>query len=159
MGGFIVLSSRVGSCGINSIFTTHSFSSGRCHRFTIVSQDPNSNPAHFDGVWTPWVGDPDPTHCAAAPPPPPVPCGPDGAEGDADGVVFAAGNMCSSSGWCSGPGFSGAARTVQVTIDAKVGFTQSSHGNGGVIGGKVALLAVLLIWPVCCLGPCCPGRR
>lgn len=82
--------------------------------------DPNSNPARFDGVWTPWVGDPDPTHCAAPPSPPPVPCGPDGAEGDTDGVVFAAGHRCASSGWCSSPGFSGAARTVQVTIDAKV---------------------------------------
>lgn len=84
--------------------------------------DPNSNPAHFHGVWTPWVGDPDPSHCAAPPPPPPVPCGPDGAAGDTDGVVLrvGGGHSCSSAGWCSGPAFSGAARTAQVTIDGKV---------------------------------------
>lgn len=25
--------------------------------------DPASNPAHFGGVWTPWRGDPVPSHC------------------------------------------------------------------------------------------------
>ncbi len=25
--------------------------------------DPASNPSHFGGVWTPWRGDPVPSHC------------------------------------------------------------------------------------------------
>ena len=90
--------------------------------------DPASNPANFGGVWTPWLGDPVPAHCAKPPlpSPPPVPAPDKPCEGDGeigDGTI----NLlpehpgkCTATGWCSDQGYSGPAREAVVAIDGKV---------------------------------------
>ena len=54
--------------------------------------------------------------CSIPPPQPAAPCGGDGSEGVVDGVKILPGGKCSSTGWCSGRGFSGAARMSQVLV-------------------------------------------
>ena len=71
--------------------------------------DPNSDPSHFGGVWTPWLGNPNPAKCAWPPPPPgppPQTCGGDRAVGDAELRVYnnSKGKVgCAMTGWCAGP--------------------------------------------------------
>lgn len=96
-----------------SFFTNKSIVQDHGHK------DPRSNPANFGGVWTPWLGDPDPAHCAAPPVPPPPPCDGDGSEGQADHLKLSS-SSCAAQGWCSGAGFSGPPRIAEVAVDGHV---------------------------------------
>ena len=122
------------------------------------SFDPNSNPSRFGGVWTPWLGDSNPAKCAWPPPPPPPgppgppgpppgppgppgppaqTCGGDGAVGDAELHVYnnSKGKIgCAFSGWCSGTGFSGPPRAVNLTIDGVVVAHDIANGHRTVAG-------------------------
>ena len=85
--------------------------------------DPASNPKYFNNVWTPWVGNPDPAACAAPPKPPVPPCNGEGNIVGSSGPLAvssgggSSGAQCVQTGWCSGNGFTGPAKTARVVVD------------------------------------------
>ena len=84
--------------------------------------DPRSSPSKFNGVWTPWEGDPDPRKCAWPPPPPPVACLGGQCIGNLDGILLnqtAGATNCAVQGWCSGKGYTGPSMLVQLKLDGK----------------------------------------
>lgn len=89
--------------------------------------DPRSSPTHYGGVWTPWLGDPDPAKCARPPPPPPKACIdnaglPIHCHGDLDGVKLndtIGATDCGLTGWVSGDGYVGPSMLVQLLVDKK----------------------------------------
>ena len=100
-------------------------------------RDPRSDPANFGGVWTPWIGDPNPAHCAKPPTPPRPACGGDGESGDGSVVLLPAHpGKCSASGWCAGPQFSGPARQAVVRIDGSVVAAGVANESRRIAGPK-----------------------
>lgn len=101
------------------------------------SKDANSTPAMHGGVWTPWVGDPDPTHCAPVPippVPPPKPCGGDGSIGESENLQIFGNGTCRTTGWCSGPNYGGLPRAVEALIDGTVVATALANGPRKIAG-------------------------
>eukprot|EP00937_MAST-01D_sp_MAST-1D-sp2_P003564 g3564.t1 len=128
---------------------------------TVCPKDPLSNPnTYFDGVWTPWRGSREPScnaggnvsYCVAPAPPapptpppaptPPTPPPPGQPEGDLNGGARSSGSVCSVTGWCSGPGFSGPPLQARVLLDGALAANGTAAVHRAVAGAHGFVLQV-----------------